>query len=98
MLYSNSITTIIDSIQVINKWVHANNSEKTKLKKKIDKLAEDLQNWRQKIKEDGNESCSIPTSPHLPITTTSITNIDNKNDGETDLTEDQSMSSPNHGV
>jgi hypothetical protein len=100
MLHSNSITTIIDSIQVINKWVHANNSEKSKLKKKIDKLAEDLQNWRQKIKEDGNESCSIPTSPHHPITTTSIStnNTDNKNDGETDLAEDQSMSSPNHGV
>jgi hypothetical protein len=32
-LHNNSITTIIDTVQIITKWLHANNSEKTKLKK-----------------------------------------------------------------
>ncbi len=91
-LHSNSITAIIDSVQVIAKWVLANNSEKIKLKKKINKVTEDLQSWRHKIKQVASETFSSLTTLHHSITPGPTNNIGNNNEGEAELMEDQSMS------
>jgi hypothetical protein len=96
MLHSNSIITIIDTLKIMSKWVQANNSEKTKLKKNFNKVSEDLQNWKDKINLDKNESfLPLTFSHHHPTTTT---NNNNSNDGEVDQAEDRSMNSSNHVV
>jgi len=84
---------IIDTLKVMTKWVHANNSEKSKLKKNFNKVTEDLQILKDKINLDKNE-LSFPLSPshHHPITTSSIPTPNNKsnisNDGEVDQVEE----------
>jgi hypothetical protein len=88
--------TIIDTLKIMTKWVQANNSEKTKLKKNFNKVSEDLQNWKDKINLDKNESfLPLTFSHHHPTTTT---NNNNSNDGEVDQAEDRSMNSSNHVV
>ncbi|CAF1411747.1 unnamed protein product [Adineta steineri] len=96
-LHSNSIATIIDSIQILNKWVLAEQKEKAKFKIKIGNITDELHIWRRKIKEDGREECSVSTSPHQSIATAPANNINNKNNGETELKKNQSTSAPNDG-
>jgi hypothetical protein len=96
MLHSNSMITIIDTLKIMTKWVNANNSEKTKMKRNFNKVSEDLQNWKDKINLDKNDLfLPLTSSPHHPTT---MSNNNKSNDGDMDQVEDLSMISPNHDV
>ncbi|CAF3290566.1 unnamed protein product [Rotaria sp. Silwood2] len=91
VLHCNSISAIIDTVQLMSKWVQGNNNERSKLKKNINKSIEDLQEWKKQLDSNkNNESIASIPSPH-PITTNNI--IDNNNNGEVEINDDLSLNS-----
>jgi hypothetical protein len=88
LLHCNSISAVIDTVQLMSKWVQSNNKERSKLKKTINKSNENLQKWKQQLDSNkNNESIASVTSPHPTITN----NINNN--GEVEINDDLSMNS-----
>jgi hypothetical protein len=97
ILHNNSLCAVVDTIQLLSKWVQGNSTEKQKLKKTINKSIENLQKWKHILdKNKSNDSSSSTTSPQ-PITTNNNI-INNNNIGEVETNEDFSMNSQGEDV
>jgi hypothetical protein len=71
LLHHNSISAVVNTIQLLSKWVQDNNSDKSKLKKNTNNSIEDL----QKLNNDkSNESSSSSITSPQPITTNNNNN------------------------
>jgi ABC-type transporter Mla subunit MlaD len=85
----NSINAVIDSVQLMSKWVQGNSNEKSKLKKNINKSIEDLQKWKQHLDMYKHNQLSITIqSPPPMITNNSPNNNININNKDSYSNED----------
>ncbi len=93
----NSINAVIDSVQLMSKWVQGNSNEKSKIKKNINKSIEDLQKWKQQLDVYKHNQLSIPIqSPPPMITNNSPNNNININNKDFDPNEDLLSNSHMH--
>ncbi|CAF4412802.1 unnamed protein product [Rotaria sp. Silwood2] len=90
VLHNNSISTIIDTLQVFSRWVNANNSDRTKLKKNITNSIDDLQELKQKMLQ---ESYKAPNSSGLSHQSANTINSTNNKEIVEDLNEDHHTNS-----
>ncbi len=96
---NESTIAIIDALQLMSKWIHANSNERTKLKKNISKSMEDILKSKQKLDLNNNKKNkdSIPSTtspqPITTATTNSTSSTKNNVHGEVETNGDHSMNS-----
>ena len=94
MMHNGSLKAIIDTVQVISRWVQASNGEKSKLKKNINKKMEDLLKWQHQLSIEKNDIPEPYTSSSFQPATSDNNDIINKNqEDEVGIDEDLSMNS-----
>ena len=89
-LQSKSTSAIIDTLQMMSRWMQANNSVRSKLKKNVNKMIENLQKWQQKLDTDIKNMSSLSESL-LQSTNTNNNNNNKINEREVDLLEEDLM-------
>jgi hypothetical protein len=91
----NSINAVIDSVQLMSKWVQGNSNEKSKLKKNINKSIEDLQKWKQHLDMYKHNQLSITIQSPPPMITNNSPN-NNININNKDFYSNEDILSNSH--
>ena len=94
--HERKMNDVIATLQTMSQWVHANKSDRTKLKRSILKMVDDLQ--QREPNGHGVTGMSPQPSPIAPPPQKTTNNKDNITDEEADQEEDRSMNSEGPNV
>ena len=92
MLHNSSISAIIDTFQIMSRWMQTNNSVRSKLKKSVNKMIVNLQKWQRKLEAD-KHTMSSPSESSFQTTNTNSNTNNMNNEREADLDEKELQNS-----